>query len=407
LETQFIFNELQYHLNRNFRYPSTDSRLIGPSLNRRRFISATAGLCGLAACGRKRATGFPGFALITVRGENAIASVDLRTFQPARKVHLSATPSSVVAGQHSAAVLTPSNGTVHFLNPEQLVKVSSLRLTAQADAIRYAPDDSRLVGLSTASRELIVADLRHRTIQTRVRLKGHPTDFDLSPDPGSGSLRAAISGGKNGIVELVVLNTGQRRSTDLGAELGSIRFRSDGQLILIANYTTRSLVVLDAATLQMMCELPLAMRPENLCFSADFGQLFISGDGMDGVAIVFTYDTLEVEQTILAGRAPGPMVCSSNPRYLFVASRAGSEVGILSVDSRKVIAVVQGGEGARRLLVTPDQQYALILNERSGDLAVIRIPSVRSNRLKNGASLFAMVPAGEKPAEMALFSQLS
>ena len=368
---------------------------------------SAAGFSVLAACGRKRPTGFPGYALITVTGENAVASVDLRTFQPARKLHLSATPSWVVAGPGSAAVLTPSNGTVHLIDPEQLVRLAALRLADQADAIRYAPGENRLVGLSSGNRELIVADLERRAIQTRLRLKGHPADFDLSPDPGSGSLRVAISGGKNGIVELVDLNTKQRRSTDLGAELGSIRFRSDGKLILVANYSTRALVVLDAATLQTICELPLAMRPENLCFSADFGQLFISGAGMDGLAIVFPYDTLEVEQTILAGRAPGPMVCSLNPNYLFVASRAGSAIGILSVDSRKLIAVVQGGEGARRLLITPDQQYALILNERSGDLAVIRIPSVKSNRLKNGASLFAMVPAGEKPAEMALVSQRS
>ena len=52
------------------------------------------------------------------------------------------------------------------------------------------------------------------------------------------------------------------------------------------------------------------MQPENLCFNSDQGQLFVTGEGMDGVAIVFPYNTLEVEQTVLAGRDPGVMACS-------------------------------------------------------------------------------------------------
>ena len=42
--------------------------------------------------------------------------------------------------------------------------------------------------------------------------------------------------------------------------------------------------------------------------------------------------------------------------------------------TRKVIAVVQAGQGTRQILITPDDQFALVLNEYSGDLAVIRIP---------------------------------
>jgi len=125
---------------------------------------------------------------------------------------------------------------------------------------------------------------------------------------------------------------------------------------------------------------------------------------MDGIAIVFTYEPLIVEQTVLAGRAPGPMACSTQPEYLFVASQTGSVVSILSVTSRQVIAVVEAGQNPRQILMTPDNQYALILYGQSGELAVIRIPAITRNRNKNGAALFTMIPVGDQPVDAAIAS---
>ncbi len=66
------------------------------------------------------------------------------------------------------------------------------------------------------------------------------------------------------------------------------------------------------------------MRPDNLCFNrsttggTDGGQLFITGEGLDGVVIVYPYHTPEVAETVLAGHAPGAMAASG--AFLFVAS---------------------------------------------------------------------------------------
>ena len=55
----------------------------------------------------------------------------------------------------------------------------------------------------------------------------------------------------------------------------------------------------------------------------------------------------------------------------------------------------------RHILITPDKQYALVLNRRSGDLAVIRIQSLRARRYKS-APLFTMIPVGEGPVSTAV-----
>jgi DNA-binding beta-propeller fold protein YncE len=149
------------------------------------------------------------------------------------------------------------------------------------------------------------------------------------------------------------------------------------------------------------------MQPDHLCFNADQGQLFVTGEGMDGVAIVFPYNTMEVEQTVLAGRNPGVMAASGpNPAYLFVASANGSDVSILNIDTRKLIGVVDVGGQCEFIAITPDNRFALALNKNSGAMAVINIPAIRTNRAKSGAALFTLVDVGAKPVHAAIVARV-
>ena len=198
----------------------------------------------------------------------------------------------------------------------------------------------------------------------------------------------------------------QRKRRRMPGPLGEVRFRADGKLLLAANCREQMLTGLDVPGLETVVDLPLAMQPQNLCFNSDGGQLFVTGTGMDGVAIAFPYVPLEVEQTVLAGRDPGAMACSENPAYFFVASASGSDVCILDIDTRKMIGLVEVGQQPSFIAVTPDSQYALVLNERSGDMAVIRIAPIQANtadaakmRGKAGASLFTMLPVGSRPVQ--------
>jgi DNA-binding beta-propeller fold protein YncE len=355
------------------------------------------GLLLLSSCGRKKATGYPGYALVATAGENSVAAVDLMAFRLVKQIELGAAPSAVAGAQERSLVLTPSTGSVHVVSPT-LRRLSSHRLSDELSEFRLTADEKRLVALAGKGRELIVADPVSFKVQRRYKLEGEPAALDTT-----GGSYAAVSGGEQGTVELFDLNTGQRRRAQAPGEIGAVRFRSDGQLLLAANLRDRSLRAFDVPELRVVADLPLAMRPENLCFnSKNQGQLFVSGSGLDGVAIVFPYGTLEVEQTVLTGRDPGVMACSATPEYLFVASESGSDVCILSVDNRKVIGVVGVGQKPRYIGVTPDSQYALVLDEASGDMAAIRVTAIRANREKSGAALFTMVEVGAKPVHAAI-----
>ena len=183
-----------------------------------------------------------------------------------------------------------------------------------------------------------------------------------------------------------------------------MRFQLNGKQLIAGCRPERSVVIFDVPTGKTVVRLPLPLEPRHFCFTPppDGGQLFISGDGMDAVVIVYPYQT-EVAETILAGRAPGVMaITDTSPSYLLVANPETSDITVFDVDSRKLVAVVQVGRQPGSILITPDNQYVLVLNEESGDLAVIRIFSLAGRYRYKPAPLFTLIPVGEKPVSAAV-----
>ncbi len=379
-----------------------DASMREPTILTRREWFALSGLLLSSGCGRKKGTGYAGYALIATSGDNSVAVVDLTAFRLLRPIELGASPTAVVPGGPAGQsyVLTPATGSVHVVSAD-LRRVSTHRLGDQISSIRVTADGKRLLATDAKTRQLIEADASSVQVIRRHSLNGKPIDMDLA-----GGRYAAVSTSERDSVELFNFETGQQWRAEMPGKVGAVRFRSDGQLLLVANLHDRSLTALSVPRLELIAELPLAMQPENLCFDSSQGQLFVSGEGMDGVAIVFPYRILEVEQTVLAGRDPGVMASSATPAYLFVASNSGSDVCVMEINHRKVVGIVDAGRQPTYITVTPDNQYALVLDESSGDMAVIHISVIRldfkSVSGKSGAALFTMLSVGDKPVHVAV-----
>ena len=132
---------------------------------------------------------------------------------------------------------------------------------------------------------------------------------------------------------------------------------------------------------------------------------------MDAVVVVYVYQT-EIAETLLAGRAPAGMAAMDAPQYLLVTNPETNTVTVLDLENNgKLVASVQVGQEPRAIVVTParegQDQYALVLNEKSGDLAVIRIYSLLNQdpkRRRMPTPLFTLVPVGEGPVSAAVMS---
>src|SRR5581483_5940683 len=329
-------------------------------MTRRQWL-ALSGVAVYSACGRRKGTGFQGYALVSNAGDHGLAVVDLTQFRLVRPIPLGAPASQAVTGPRGQTfALTPSTGTVHLIDTNLRV-VKSRKFAATLLAMCLSPDSEVLMAIAPDARELIIAKATSLDVLAKHKLGAEPSAVHVPPPPrpgeGAKPRYVAVSSRKQGMLELFDYGTGQRWRRDLTGILGAVRFRADGERLLAANLQDRSISALTTPALQTIADLPLAMKPENLCFNADQGQLFVSGEGMDAVAIIFPYNPLQVDQTILAGHDPGVMACSDNPAYLFVGSHSGSDVCILNIDSRKMIGIVDAGQRPTYITVTPDSQY--------------------------------------------------
>ena len=355
----------------------------------------------LAACRKPKATRFPGYCFVANQDGRSVAVVDLSNFRVRQQIHLDAAPTVVLRHpQHPTVfVLAPQNGTVYEIDAVSLAINRTARAGSQAIDMQVSPRGDALWVLYREPAALVEVPFDSLRPMRRIRLSAPPDGFDLSLDN-----RAAIASRQDrGIVMASLTSAAIERTIAAGTEPSIVRFQLNGKQLIAGSRPERCVVVFDVPTGKTVVRLPLPLEPRHFCFTHDNGgQLFISGDGMDAVVIVYPYQT-QVAETILAGHAPGVMaITDTSPSYLLVANPETSGIMVFDVDSRKLVASIQVGRQPGSILVTPDNQYALVLNEESGDLAVIRIYSLAARYRYKPAPLFTMIPVGEKPVSAAV-----
>jgi DNA-binding beta-propeller fold protein YncE len=353
----------------------------------------------LAACRGPKATRFPGYCFVANQDGRSVAVVDLSSFRVRKQIHLDAAPTVVLRHPQRPMVfvLAPQGGTVYEIDAVSLAVGRTARAGSQAVDMQVSPRGDALWVLYRDPAALVEVPLGTLRPTRRIRLSAPPDSFDLSSDN-----QAAIASRQDRSIVMASLTSAAiERTIAAGAEPSIVRFQADGKQLIAGSRPERSVTIFDVSTGKTVVRLPLPLEPRHFCFTPDGGQLFISGDGMDAVVIVYPYQT-EVEETILAGHAPGVMaITDTSPSYLLVANPESS-VMVFDVDTRRKVALVQVGRQPGSILITPDNQYALVLNEKSGDMAVIRIFSLAARYRYRPAPLFTMIPVGEKPVSAAV-----
>jgi len=299
--------------------------------------------------------------------------------------------------------LTPANGTVHEIRTSNLTFARKLQVAASALTMRLAPRGTELYVLCQEPRRLVRLALDPLRVTGTLSLASSPVDFDISPD---GATIAIGHGAGHAITFVDAERFVAFPAVQATGEIGLLRFQSDSKQLIAANRSERMLSVYHVPSRRLIVNLPLAVRPDQLCFNADGGQLFVTGEGMDAVVVVYPYYTPQIGETVLAGHNPGAMAASASPAYLFVANPKSGDVSILDIETRQLVAVTPVGTQPSYIAITPDDQYALVLNQSSGDMAVIRIPNVtravnEQRRWKKGP-LFMLIPVGSKPVSAAI-----
>jgi YVTN family beta-propeller protein len=378
-----------------------------PLISRRSLLVSTA---AAAACTRPKAQRFFGYCFVANHDSRSIGVVDLTRFRTRRQIPLDAAPSQVLARPKTtqAYVLAPANGTIYEIEAGLLTITRRVRAGNTAIAMRLSRDGKALWVLYRDPAGLVEIPFQTMRPGRRIRLSAAPVDFDLSRETDDACV---VSTSARTIAVVSLAQSAVSRTIQAATEPCIARFRLDGSQLITGSQPDRSLTIYDVPTGKTVVRLPLSIAPREFCFTADGGHLYVSGDGMDAVVSVFPYRT-EVWETLLAGHAPGVMAIAESdrpPAYLLVANPDADRLTVLDVETGNLVALVQVGQEPRTIVITPDNEYALVLNEKSGDMAVIRIFSLGGNqvggdRVKRykSAPLFTMIPVGERPVSAAV-----
>ena len=358
-----------------------------------------------AACGHRKATGFRGLCFVANQSSRAVAVVDLTTFRVRKQIPLDAAPAAVIAhpAQPKVYVLAPDSGAVFEIDALRLEVTRRARACNSALDMRLAPAGDSLWLLDPAG--LVQLPLDSLRPRNRVQTPS-PAAFDLSENGV-----AAVACARDHAVALAPLPAGPAHLIRCPDPPSLVRFRKDGRQLMVASAPARSLSILDCATGDTVVRLPLPIQPRHLSVNSDGGQVFLTGDGMDAVVVVYPYET-EIAETFLAGHSPAAMAVTDTPGYLLVANPQADTVTVLDFEnSGKLVAAVQVGQGPGAIVLTPPRpgqdQYALVLNEQSGDLAVIRVNTLASSdplRRYQPRPIFTLIPIGERPVSAAIVS---
>ncbi|MEI9812339.1 MAG: YncE family protein [Acidobacteriota bacterium] len=349
------------------------------------------------AC-RRADTASSGYAFIANQDGGGIAAIDLDILAVAKHIPIEGALSQVLASATRPAVyaLTPASGTIHEIHTGTLKFARKVTPEAHVDQLLSggSPGDPLLYAVSREAQSVAAIDPETFRVTWKLHLPEEPNDFTMSGDGKT----AAVSSPSG--VRLVSL-----RERSLGEPLGrgnfgQIRFLNNGERLVAADLDRQQISVYRVLNPRLIAHLPIGVRPENLCFNSDGGQLFVTGPGADTVVILYPFDLPEVAETILVGHGPAAM-SASKKGLLFITNPTAGSVTVLHVGTHKVISVVPVGGDPGSVGITPDDQLALVLNRESGNVAVLNIDGIQPNRSKS-APLVTIIPVGARPVSSAM-----
>jgi DNA-binding beta-propeller fold protein YncE len=380
-----------------------------PISRRAWLLTAAAGV----GCGRKKAPRMSGYCFVANQGSRSVAVVSLERFRVVRQIPLDSAPALIMAHPRRprVLVLAPDTGTVYEVDGATYAISRKVRAGNQAVAMQFSPSGDALWVLYRDPAALIELPLDSLRPGRRIKLPAPPDAFDLVQHHERKTPVAAIATRADRSIALASLTTGAIERTIIAEDEPSlVSFQWDGAQVIAGSWQGRIATIFESATGKTVVRLPLPLAPRQFCMSGDGGQLFITGDGMDAVVVLYPSQT-EIGQTILAGHAPGSMATTAKdivPSYLMVTNPDADGITVLDIRDYSLVAAVQVGRGPCQILLTPDGQYALVLNQKSGDIAVVRMlalsttPNGGYRRFKPApAPIFTLIPVGDRPVSAA------
>ena len=145
----------------------------------------------------------------------------------------------------------------------------------------------------------------------------------------------------------------------------------DGRYLLVSNWCSFDLSVVDVAKGEQIARLPVGAYPRGLAVAPDSRTAYVAIMGSDDVVEV-DLTTLRTERSFIVGQNPRHLVISPDGRYLYVSLNSPGDVVKVNLATDQVVAAAHTGDQDRSLAIAADGLSLYVVNYQSDTVTKLR-----------------------------------
>jgi YVTN family beta-propeller protein len=145
----------------------------------------------------------------------------------------------------------------------------------------------------------------------------------------------------------------------------------DDRLVLVSNWCSYSLSVIDAATGKELSRVPLGAYPRGIAITADSATAYVAVMGTRDVAVV-DLATFSVDRITGVGSGPRHLVLDPRGEFLYATLNGESRIAKIDLASRTVVTKVSTGSAPRSMAIAPDGGALYVVNYESNTMSKVR-----------------------------------
>jgi YVTN family beta-propeller protein len=269
-------------------------------------------------------------------------------------------------------VANAGSNNISVLDLAKRREIAAVGVGESPGVVRVSPDGATLVVTNRRGGSVSVVDAR--ALRVRAVFSGCPEASDAVILPDSSKTFVACTGGHQ--VMAVSLARGANETGSQNPE-----DREDHLLAL----------------------LDVGPEPVHLALKPDGGEIFVSNFGSDTISEIAT-GANEVGGAYLLGAQPFGGVVSADNATLWVSNTGDNTVAAYSIDDGQRINTVEVGDGPGPLALSGNGFLLLAVDERAGDISVVKTISYTPRGQPITGSLFTVMAAGKRPNAIAVKS---
>lgn len=157
----------------------------------------------------------------------------------------------------------------------------------------------------------------------------------------------------------------------VGAVPNFLAVSPDGKTLLVSNFCSQDVSVVDTATGKETQRIAVGLHPRGIAVTSDSTRAFIAVMGTSRV-VILDLETMTTIEIATAGPTPRHLVLSADDSTLYVSNNHAGTVRAVSTLTGEMIAQVRTGEQPRSMVLADDGASLYVVNYADGTLYKIR-----------------------------------